>query len=101
MPNEKNELVNRPEAENLLRIYSSLLNQSLDDSVKSFKGKNFSNFKDTLSQVLVEKIEPISIEINKLLNDLSHLDKILLEGSNKANELASKKIDKTKKLIGF
>ncbi len=101
MPNEKNELVNRPEAENLLRIYSSLLNQSLDDSVKSFKGKNFSNFKDTLSQVLVEKIEPISIEINKLLNDLSHLDKILLEGSNKANEIASKKIDKTKKLIGF
>ena len=101
MPSDKNELLNRSEAANLLGIYSSLLNQSLDDSVKSFKGKNFSNFKDILSQVLVEKIEPISIEIKKLLDDPSHLDKILLEGSNKANEIASKKIEKTKKLIGF
>ena len=101
IPSDKNELLNRSEAANLLGIYSSLLNQSLDDSVKSFKGKNFSNFKDILSQVLVEKIEPISIEIKKLLDDPSHLDKILLEGSNKANEIASKKIEKTKKLIGF
>ena len=36
-----------------------------------FASKNFSEFKDKLSEVLVDKIQPISEEIKKLLNDKS------------------------------
>jgi tryptophanyl-tRNA synthetase len=36
-----------------------------------------------------------------LLNDENHLDKILIEGSNRANIIASEKIKKIKDLIGF
>ena len=43
----------------------------------------------------------ISKEIKKLLNDENYLDKILLEGSDKANKLASKKIKEIKDLVGF
>ena len=48
-----------------------------------------------------EKIEPISNEIKKLLNEERYLDKILLEGSNKADQIASKKIKEIRHLIGF
>ena len=47
------------------------------------------------------EIEPISIEIKKLLADQKYLDQILLEGVEKANLIASKKIQKIKEIVGF
>ena len=101
MPTNEENLEKRPEAENLLGIYSSLSNQTLEQSKKEFSGKNFSDFKEKLSDLLVEKIDPISKEIKKLLNDEKHLDNILFDGSQKADKIASKKIKKIKQLIGF
>ena len=101
LPLDVKDLNERPEAENLLGIYSSLKNQNLEKSIIEFKGKNFSEFKEKLSETLIETIDPISKEIKKLLNDESYLDKILLEGSNKANKIASKKIKEIKDLVGF
>ena len=101
MPEDNKILETRPEAKNLLGIYSSLKDQDIEKSVKEFKGKNFSTFKDSLSELLVERLNPISMEIKKLLDDVSYLDSVLLEGSQKANEMASKKIKEIKKLVGF
>ena len=50
---------------------------------------------------LVEKILPISTEINKLKKDNEYIDSILKKGGDKANEIASKKIIEMKKIIGF
>jgi len=101
LPGEIKNLAERPEAENLLGIYSILKNQNLENSIKEFHGKNFSEFKKKLSEVLTEKIEPISKEIEKLLNDEKYLDITLLEGSIKADKIASKKIKEMKELVGF
>ena len=101
MPINIKDLTERPEAENLLGIYSSLKNQKLENSVKEFEGKQFSEFKEKLSEEIIEKIEPISKEIKKLLDDQVYLDSILLEGSDKASQIASKKVKEIKELIGF
>ena len=101
MPSSVEELKERLEAKNLLGIYSSLNNSTLQNTVENFSGKNFSEFKNQLSELLVKKIEPISLEIKKLLNDQPYLDKILLEGVEKANSIASKKIDRIKEILGF
>ena len=101
MPRDIKDIDERPEAENLLGIYSSLKNQKLENSIEDFNGKQFSEFKEKLSELLIEKIEPISKEVKKLLNDEKYLDEILLKGSERADEIASKKIKKIKKLVGF
>ena len=101
MPIDQKNLSERYEAENLLGIYSSLKSQNLEKSINEFSGKNFSEFKKKLSEVVIEKIQPISKEIKKLLDDPGYLDNILLEGSNKANKIASKKIKEIKELVGF
>ena len=101
MPQDTKELDERLEAKNLLGIYSSLTNSTLENSVKNFAGKNFSEFKEQLAEKLVNKIEPISNEIKKLLGDKSYLDKILLDGVEKANLIASKKIERIKEIVGF
>tara|TARA_B100000787_G_scaffold166393_1_gene151580 strand:+ start:1 stop:750 length:750 start_codon:yes stop_codon:yes gene_type:complete len=101
MPEDVKDLTKRPEAENLLGIYSSLKNQNLEKSIGEFSGKNFSVFKEKLTEVLIEKIDPISKEIKRLLNDEKYLDTILLEGSEKADKIAAKKIKEIKELVGF
>jgi tryptophanyl-tRNA synthetase len=101
MPSIKEDLNKRPEAGNLLGIYSSLSNQDIEQSKNEFNGKNFSEFKEKLSDLLVEKINPISKEIKRLLNDAKYLDNILLEGSQKADRIASIKIKEIKKIIGI
>ena len=101
LPGAINNLAERPEAENLLGIYSSLKNQNLEKSITEFNGKNFSEFKEKLSEVLIERIEPISKEIKKLLEDQKFLDSVLLEGSDKADKIASKKMKEMKELVGF
>ena len=101
MPQNIKELDERLEAKNLLGIYSSLTNSTLENSVKNFAGKNFSEFKEQLAEELLNKIEPISNEIKKLLGDKSYLDKILLDGVEKANLIASKKIERIKEIVGF
>ena len=101
LPSSVNELSERPEAKNLLGIYSSLTNSTLNKSVEDFDGKNFSEFKKKLAQVLVEKINPISVEIKKLIDEKGFLDQILLDGQKKANSIASEKIKKIQEIIGF
>jgi len=101
LPDSEEELSNRPEAENLLGMYASLNDQSLLSTINEFSGKNFSAFKDKLANLIIEKISPISEEINKLLKDQKFIDQILSDGAQKADKIASKKITNIKKIIGF
>ncbi len=101
LPSTIEELEKRPEAKNLIGIYSSLKNNTLQKSIDEFSGKNFSEFKEELSEIVVNKINPISIKIKELLNDKGFLNKILKDGSEKANDTASKKIKKIHEIVGF
>ena len=101
LPDDESKLANRPEAENLLGIYSSLCDQTLSKTINEFAGKNFSDFKEKLANLVVDKISPISSEINKLLKDENFIDKVLTDGAGKASQIASEKIKNIKKIIGF
>ena len=101
LPENENQLATRPEAENLLGIYSSLSDQTLNNTINEFAGKNFSEFKEKLANLVVDKISPISSEINKLLKDEKFIDGVLEEGAQKADKIASEKIMNIKKIIGF
>ena len=101
MPSSIEELSQRPEAKNLIGIYSSLCSLSVEKTISQFSGKNFSEFKNDLSQILVDKIIPISNEIKKLIKDKHYLDDILLKGCEKADKIASEKLKKIHKIMGF
>ena len=101
LPSTVEELEKRPEAKNLIGIFSSLSGLTLENSLNEFSGKNFSNFKENLSQLLIEKIIPISQKIKELVNDHNYLDSILIDGCKKANKIASEKVKKIHQIIGF
>tara|TARA_Y100000591_G_scaffold302152_1_gene296980 strand:+ start:51 stop:1049 length:999 start_codon:yes stop_codon:yes gene_type:complete len=101
IPDNEKKLQHRPELENLLGIYSSLTDQDLNQTIKEFSGKNFSHFKTKLSEIVVEKISPITNEIRKILKDEKYIDDELDKGAEKAEKMAKKKVNELKKIIGF
>ena len=101
LPQNDNDIIKRPELVNLYGIFSSIQNQNLNKTINDFRGKNFSEFKNKLADVLVEKIYPISNEIKKLLKDEKYIDNILKIGSIEAEKIARKKVNDIKQKIGF
>ena len=101
LPNSDKDINKRPEAENLLGIYSSMNHQSLAKTINEFSGKNFSDLKQKLAEIVAEKILPISNEINKLQKDPKFIDDVLHEGAEKADKIVRKKVEEMKKIIGF
>ncbi len=101
LPATSADLEKRPEAKNLMSVYSSIMDVNLDDTINKFSGKNFSEFKENLSEVLIDKIIPISNEIKKLLKEKSFLDQILDSGRQKADKIASEKLKKIQEIMGF
>ena len=101
IPGNIEELKNRPEALNLLNIYSFITNSDLEKILENMAGKDFFKFKNELSDALVATICPIGKKIKELKNDSKYLMGILKEGSNKAGIIAKENLDKVKEIVGF
>ena len=101
IPEKIEDLKNRPEAQNLLNIYSFVTNSTVEKTLKEMKGKDFSKFKDHLSDALVSEICPIGKKIKELESDTANLKKILKEGSEKANTIAENNLKEIKEILGF
>src|SRR6201986_1138024 len=59
LPASKEELKDRPEAENLLNIYAALADKSQEVVIAEFSGQQFSGFKNRLADLTVAKLEPM------------------------------------------
>ncbi len=101
LPDNINDLKNRPEAQNLISIFASLQDNSIKNIISEYSAKKFSVFKRDLADLAVSKLEPITTEMNKLMNENSYIDSILKDGKEKAINVAEPVLLKTKEIIGF
>ena len=101
LPENKDGLAGRPEAENLLNIYAALADQDRDAVIAQFAGQQFSTFKNALAELTVAKVEPITKQMRRLLNDPAEIDRILGAGANKARAIATPIVAEVKKRVGF
>ena len=101
IPDNLKDLEKKPEALNLINIYSDLSKMSLDQALNEVKGKDYSYLKNKLSEVLVEVICPIGKEIKNLLGDKNYLEKVLREGTEKARHLAEPNLKEIRNVVGF
>ena len=58
-------------------------------------------FKPTLVDLAVEVLAPITVEMKRLMEDPSHIDAILKDGSARANAIAGKTMADVREIIGF
>ena len=101
IPDNLKSLEKKPEALNLLTIYSELSENNLEKTLQDMAGKEYSFLKNKLTEILVNEITPVASEIQKLLDDKSHLKQILKNGSEKANIIAEENLKKIRDIVGL
>ena len=88
IPDNLNDLEKKPEALNLINIYSEVSKINLERVLNDMSGKEYSFLKKKLAELLVTELTPIGAEIKKLLADKTFLMQILKKGKEKANIIA-------------
>ena len=101
LPDNVHDLESRPEAQNLVRIYASLADTSIENVLNNFAGNMFSTFKPQLSDLVISCLEPITIEMNRLIQDPCEIDSILRNGSEKAANIANPILEQTYDIVGM
>jgi tryptophanyl-tRNA synthetase len=101
IPDNLKSLEKKPEALNLLTIYSDLSKSKLEKTLNEMAGKEYSFLKTRLAEILIEEITPVGSEIKKLLDNKSHLKDILKKGSEKANIIAEENLKNIRDIVGL
>ncbi|MEH6662924.1 MAG: tryptophan--tRNA ligase, partial [Parasphingorhabdus sp.] len=101
LPDNMADLAERPEAKNLIGIYSALADQSQDAVIAEYAGKGFGDFKPALADLAVSKLSPIRERFEELRKDTGAIDAILREGSEKASALARPTVEAAYAALGL
>jgi tryptophanyl-tRNA synthetase len=101
IPDTLDALKGKPECLNLINILSATLDQSQENTLQEFAGKEYSALKNKLTESLIEVLGPIRGEIENLLSNKDELNKILSLGTEKAEEIANPILHEVYKIVGF
>ncbi|TNF21503.1 MAG: tryptophan--tRNA ligase [Rhodobacteraceae bacterium] len=101
LPSEVKGLEDRPEARNLVNIYAALNDQSVDQVLADVGGRQFSEFKPMLADLAVAQLSPITVEMARLMGDVSEIDRILARGAERAREITGPIMKQTYEIVGM
>jgi len=94
-------LKGRAEAENLVNIYAALAEMTPETVLAEYGGAQFSNFKTALGELAVSKLNPIAAEMRRLLADPAEMDRLLKDGAQRADAIATPVMEEVRRLVGF
>jgi tryptophanyl-tRNA synthetase len=101
LPDNAEALEARPEAKNLVGIYSAVTGESIDRILARFAGQGFGAFKPALADILVALIAPIRGRLDELRREPAELDRILAAGAARAQELGAPVLAGAKAAVGL
>ncbi|AAQ00108.1 MULTISPECIES: tryptophan--tRNA ligase [Prochlorococcus] len=91
----------RPEANNLLGIYSMVSNQNREAVQKEFSNIGWGKFKPILTDAIIESLNPIQQKYYSLIKDKTELNNILNKGYIKANTISNQTLKRVRNALGF
>jgi len=89
----------KPMISNLITIYSAFSGKKIKEIETQFKNKGYQEFKNELTDVINEKLEPIRKKRKILNKDISFINKILKQGTEKAQEIGEKTMKEVRKAV--
>ncbi|CCH58743.1 hypothetical protein TBLA_0A09590 [Henningerozyma blattae CBS 6284] len=93
---------NRPGVSNLITIISGIQRKSIQEVEKDIEHfKNFKDFKNYVTEIIIEELKEPRLEFEKLINEPQYLDSVIEEGRVKAHEVVSKNISEIMEIMGY
>ncbi|MDP6708743.1 MAG: tryptophan--tRNA ligase [Alphaproteobacteria bacterium] len=91
----------RPEAENLITIYSALSDTPVEELLAEFGGAQFSDFKQRLTELAVARLGPMGEEMQRLTKDPGHVEAVLKDGAERARAVTEPILAEVQEIVGF
>ncbi|WP_274423555.1 tryptophan--tRNA ligase [Chelativorans sp. YIM 93263] len=101
LPGDVGGLEERPEAHNLVGIYAALAGTTVQEVIRDYGGRQFSEFKPALAELAVEKMAPINAEMRRISADPGYVDGVLREGGERAGAKAEETMKMVREIIGL
>lgn len=91
----------KPGISNLLEIYSSCMNKTIEEAEKEFDGKGYGDFKLAVAEAVNSVLGPMQAEYERLQKEKDFIDGIIKENDEKAAYYANKTLRKVRKKLGL
>lgn len=101
LPDNTNGLSERPEARNLVEIYAALVNQTTQKVLDAHAGKDFAAFKPVLTEILIETLDPIAMELKRIQHDIPYINNVLSKGATRARAISEPVIKNVHNIVGL
>ncbi len=101
IPDNLKDLEKKPEALNLINIFSEISKKSLEKTLIDMSGKEYSYLKTKLTELVINEITPVGKEIKKLLAEKAYLKNVLKKGKEKANIIAEENLKNIREKVGL
>jgi tryptophanyl-tRNA synthetase len=66
-----------------------------------YQGAQFGTFKPALADLAVAKLEPITLEMTRLMQDPAEIDRIIGQGAARADAIARPIVDEVYDIVGM
>lgn len=86
---------------NLMTIYSAVTGKSMEAIADEFSGKGYGDFKTAVGTVVAEELREIRENYARLLKDAAYLDAAIMDGTQRASQIAEKTLRKTMRKMGL
>ncbi len=91
---------NKPGISNLLQIIAACQDISIQQAVENHQHQNYSEFKSSVADIIIDTLLPIQQRYQEII-DSDILEQTLLEGKEKAQKIASRKLHKVQRKVGL
>ena len=96
----KYDVENKPGISNLLTIYASLKDISIEEAEKEFANSRYGDFKKAVADVVCNEMEGFQAKYRQILESKAYVE-VLKEGAARANKVANETLDKVKEAVGL
>ena len=96
----KYDMENKPGISNLLTIYASLKEISIEEAEKQFVGSRYGDFKKAVADVVCAEMEVFQKKYKEILESKAYVHALKV-GAERANKEANKTLEKVKKAVGL
>lgn len=91
---------NQPGLYNLIEIASSLSGISMSEIALQFENEGYGKLKAYVADIVCDKLKDIQDKYQEIINS-RQIEEILIDGANRANKIADKKLEEIKNKIGL
>ncbi len=96
----KYDQINQKGLANLINIFASITDSTIEEIVTKYKTASYKDFKDALAEAIVDVLVPIQERYNEIIKS-KELQEILDRGQKIASDYAFRKMRKCKRKIGL